>query len=129
MKRSLSWLSAAALMMVGGTALAHSSKSEKGGAKLVLEVGPPDTEVWIDGQKKGTADKVKEVSLSPGTHDLDFKHKGDEHTDQVSLKKGQRVTFTWKFEDDKPKASPFDDGSGDSPSQAPAQAPQGAATP
>jgi hypothetical protein len=112
MKRTLSWVAAAAVICASGAALARG-KAEKGGSKLVLQIGPPDTEIWVDGQKKGTADKVKEISLSPGTHDLDFKHKGDEHTDQVTIKKGQRLTFTWKFEDDKPKARPFDDSTGD----------------
>lgn len=126
MSSKLLVLTAIAAMAFSGSALARSSKS--GGATLVLTVGPADTEIWIDGQKKGTADKVKEVSLSPGTHDLDFKHKGDEHTDQVTLKKGQKVTFTWKFQDDKPKANPFDDGTGPAPEAQPEAQPQAPAT-
>lgn len=127
MSSKLFVLTIAAALFASGSALAHSSKSEKG-ATLVLNVGPADTEIWIDGQKKGSAEKVKEVSLSPGTHDLDFKHKGDEHTDQVKLKKGQKVTFTWKFQDDKPTASPFDDGTGPAPEAQPDAPPKAPAT-
>lgn len=104
--KTLSLLFAGALLLVSGTALAKG-KGKGGGkaadAKLVLKVAPPDTEVWIDGQKKGTADKVKEINLSAGAHIVNLKHKGDEHEDQVILKKGVKTTFEWKFEDDRPK--------------------------
>lgn len=102
MNRTLKWILTAALVAsTGGTALAH--KKHVKATKLVLKVAPPDTEIWVDGQKKGTADKVTSLELKPGTHNLDFKHKGDEHTDQVTLKKGATTTFQWKFEDDRPK--------------------------
>ena len=109
MKRTLSFICAAAMLLASSAALAKG-RSDKSGSKLVLKIGPPDTEIWVDGEKKGTADKVTELALSPGTHQLDLKHKGDEHIDQVVIKKGQKLSFAWKFEDDKPKASPFDDG-------------------
>lgn len=102
--KTLSWIAAGALLLSSGSALAKGKPAAKGGdAKLVLKVGPEDTEIFVDGQKKGTAEKVKEISLSPGQHILTLKHKGDEHEDQVTLKKGQKTTFEWKFEDDRPK--------------------------
>jgi hypothetical protein len=70
---------------------------------LVLKVEPGDTEVWVDGKKRGTAEKVKELPLDPGNHIVKLVHKGDEREDQVTLKRGVLTTFEWKFEDDRPK--------------------------
>jgi len=126
MNRVISFALAAALL-APATALAKG-KADAGGCKLKLDVGPPDTEIWIDGQKKGTAEKLKELSLSPGNHEIVLKHKGDERSDQISLKKGATTNFQWKFEDDRPKPPPPDDDQqaaapgGDAPVQAPAPA-------
>lgn len=100
--KTLSLIAAGALLLASGTALAKGKGGSKAAdAKLILKVTPSDTEVWIDGQKKGTADKLKELNLSAGPHVVNLKHKGDEHEDQVILKKGQKTTFEWKFEDDR----------------------------
>ena len=129
MNRLVSFALAAALL-VPATAQAKGSKaSEKAGScKLKLDVGPPDTEIWIDGAKKGTAEKLKEVMLAPGNHELVLKHKGDERSDQVTLKKGATTSFQWKFEDDQKPATTDDDAQqatnpgSDAPAPAPAPA-------
>ncbi|MBS2030897.1 MAG: PEGA domain-containing protein [Deltaproteobacteria bacterium] len=132
MKRLVSFALAAALLVPAAAQAKGAAKAadKAGGCKLKLDIGPPDTEIWIDGQKKGTAEKLKEVSLSPGNHELVLKHKGDERSDQVTLKKGATTSFQWKFEDDRPKPPPSDDDAqqaaapgGDAPAQAPSDSP------
>jgi hypothetical protein len=113
MKRLITMAAAMSMLAGGGTALAKGTKVDAGAkagtTKLLLKVGPEDTEIWVDGQKKGTAEKVKELSLTPGPHEVVLKHHGDERSDQVVLKKGATTTFEWKFEDDRPKPNPTDE--------------------
>jgi hypothetical protein len=125
MKRIVGVMAAGAVLM--GMAVARAEKAprgEKGGsARLVLKVSPGDTEVFVDKNRKGTAEKMKEIALPPGKHIVTLKHKGDEHEDQVTLKKGVATTFEWKFEDDRPKAAVPDDDQAGQPMDAPAPAP------
>ena len=110
------------VVALGGPARADKPAASSGGKKtiLILNVGPDPTDVYIDGKKRGTSDKVKEVAVEPGAHIVRLVHSGDEHEDQVILKKGQSVKFEWKFEDDRPKpAQPEDDAAGDAAKDAP----------
>jgi hypothetical protein len=122
MKRIVGVVAAGAVLMLTGAAQAQkAAKAEKGGsARLVLKVTPGDTEVFVDKNRKGTAEKLKEMALPPGKHIVTLKHKGDEHEDQVTLKKGVATTFEWKFEDDRPKAAVPDDDQAGQPMDAPA---------
>lgn len=127
MKRASGVFAAAAMLALSASALAQkSAKAEKGGsAKLVLKVSPPDTEIIVDKAPRGTAAKVKEIALPPGKHVVSLKHKGDEHEDQVTLKKGVATTFEWKFEDDRPKPSVPEDDQAGTPMEAPPPEPGG----
>jgi hypothetical protein len=123
MSRGL-WLGVATVVLLAsGPALADNKGGKK--ATLVLKVGPDPTEIFVDEKKKGTSDKVHELSLDPGPHIVKLVHNGDEHEDQVILKKGTTTTFEWKFEDDRPKPA-TDDGSSDNAAGSdPAAAPAG----
>lgn len=78
-------------------------------AQLVLDIQPATTQVYVDGQKRGTGDAVKHLTLTPGPHIVRLVNAGDEHEDQVVLRAGQKTTFTWKFEDDRQSAQAPDD--------------------
>jgi hypothetical protein len=98
-----SLLTAGALLASAVPALAADKAPAAKHTALRLKVEPGDTEVWIDGKKKGTAEKLKEIPMDPGTHIVKLTHKGDEREDQVILKRNVVTTFEWKFEDDRPK--------------------------
>ena len=96
-----------ALVALSSPAQAGEPKAPKGAtAQLVLKISPPDDEVFVDGDRKGTAAKVHEVPVTPGTHDVTVKYKGDEHTREVTLKRNQSSTLEWAIEESKPMAEP-----------------------
>lgn len=100
--RILAVAAAGLVVAFSAPALAHGrvvAAADK--AELVLEVAPGSTEVYVDGQKKGTGEALKQLTLAPGPHVLRLVHDGDEHEDQVTLEAGKKVTFSWKFQDDK----------------------------
>jgi hypothetical protein len=125
MSRFLRYVAAAALL--SSSAPAFAGKADKaaasGGKKtvLVLNIGPDPTEIYVDGKKKGTSDKIKELPLEPGNHVVRLVHGGDEHEDMVTIKKGQSLKFEWKFEDDKPKPATPDEGAEAPKEEAPKQ--------
>lgn len=77
-------------------------------AVLTLDVQPSDTVIKVDGQRKGTAEKVTKVKLTPGRHLLRFERKGEAHEEEVRMKSGEARTFKWAFEGGAPaeKAEP-----------------------
>jgi hypothetical protein len=104
------------LLASASTALAADAKPPKGAtAKLILKISPPDAEVFVDGDRKGTASKVTEVPVTPGTHEVTVKYKGDEHTREVVLKRNQNSTIEWALEESTPMADP---GADDAPASA-----------
>jgi hypothetical protein len=103
------------LMLLGAApALAKDKPSKALTAKLVLKISPPEAEVFVDGERKGTAGKVHEVPVAPGTHEVTVKYKGDEHTREVALKRNQSSTIEWAIEESKPMPdNPLDSPSTD----------------
>ncbi len=72
-----------------------------GKTQLKVEVQPDGAVFFIDGKKKGTGAKKVTLTLPPGRHTVKVVHKGDEHQEDVHLKKGEVKLFTWAFEDDR----------------------------
>jgi hypothetical protein len=90
--------------------------------QLVLEVKPAEAIVYVDGKKKGTAAKAITLTVTPGKHVIKVTHKGDEHQEEVVVKKGEVRTWQWAFEDDRmdrKKNPPPAEGEGDPESEAP----------
>ncbi|MHB8878202.1 MAG: hypothetical protein ACYC8T_31285 [Myxococcaceae bacterium] len=83
--------------------------------QLKLEVNPDAAVVYVDGKKKGTGAKDITLTLTPGKHLLKVTHKGDEHQEQVVVKKGEVRTWQWAFEDDRMdrKKPPPEEGEGE----------------
>jgi hypothetical protein len=91
-------------MMVVALALAVAlSGAPKGPQKtqLKIDVNPDTAVVYVDGRKKGTGKKPVTLNITPGRHAIKVVNKGDEHTESVSVKKGEVKTWQWAFEDDR----------------------------
>ncbi len=96
-----------ALVTASPAVYAGAPKAPKGAtAKLLLKIAPADAEVFVDGDRKGKAGKVHELPVTPGTHEVTVKYKGDEHTREVTLKRNQSSTLEWTLEESTPMAEP-----------------------
>lgn len=73
-------------------------------AQLTIEVQPDGVEVKVDGKKKGLSGKPIVVKLSAGRHVVRLTHKGDSHEEELSLKAGEKKTYSWAFEGSKSPA-------------------------
>lgn len=72
-------------------------------AQLTVELKPPETELIVDGKKKGKGTKALVLKLAPGKHVLRVVYKGDAHEEEIVLKAGQKQTWKWEFEGATPK--------------------------
>ncbi len=97
-------------------------------AQLTIEVAPPESELFVDGKKKGKAKKPFVLKLAPGRHEIKVVYKGDSHSEEIALKAGEKKTWKWEFEGveapKKKEPEPPTDEAGDK-----APAPAGDATP
>jgi PEGA domain len=66
--------------------------------ELTIEVTPAETQVFIDGKKKGDGSKPIVVKLQPGEHVIRLTHKGDAHEEAVMVKSAEKKKWTWTFE-------------------------------
>jgi len=71
--------------------------------QLKIEVKPSNTVVYVDGKKRGTGAKPVTLTTTPGRHMIKLVFGRDEHQEVISVKKGESKTWTWAFEDDRPK--------------------------
>jgi ribosomal protein L6P/L9E len=78
-------------------------------AVLTIDVQPEGVEVKVDGKKVGTSGKPLAVKLKAGRHVVRLKHKGDSHEEEVSVKAGEKKTWTWAFEGTRSGAPPTDE--------------------
>ncbi len=72
-----------------------------GKTQLKVEIQPAAAVLYLDGKKKGTGAKKHLFTVPPGRHTVKVTHKGDEHQEDVFVKKGEVKLFTWAFEDDR----------------------------
>jgi hypothetical protein len=80
--------------------------------QLKIEVKPSVAVIYLDGKKLGSGDKVHMVNVKPGTHALRVVYRGDEHSEEVLVKKDQVLTWKWSFEDEKEESKiPVEDKS------------------
>ncbi len=90
-----------ALVLMAALALgAAPAKSTK--TQLKLDIKPAAAVVFLDGKRVGDGSKERTVTVTPGRHALKVVHKGDEHQEMISVKKGETKQWKWAFEDDRP---------------------------
>lgn len=77
-----------------------------GPAVVTIEVKPPDSEVLVDGAKKGKGDKPIVVKLKAGKHVVRVVHKGDAHEEELEVKAGEKKTWKWEFTGVEPSKGP-----------------------
>lgn len=73
---------------------------------LKIEVKPETAVLYVDGVRRGRGNKPHVIRVEPGRHELKVTNKGDEHQEQISVKKGETKQWSWAFEDDRPQKSP-----------------------
>ena len=83
-------------------------------SQLTLEVKPAETIIFVDGKRVGDASKPRTLKLKAGPHEVKLTYKGDSHTDEVVVKAGEKLTWRFTFEDDRPPSQPtVDEGKAD----------------
>lgn len=90
-----------AIALLAALALSAAPKSPATPTQLKLDVKPSSAVIYVDGKRKGTAAKVHVVKLSPGRHTIRIVNGLDEHSEVVSLKRGESKIWQWVFEDDR----------------------------
>jgi hypothetical protein len=80
--------------------------------RLKLDVKPETCVIYVDGKKRGTAAKPLLVDVTPGKHAIKVENGKDSVEDVAVVKKGDTLTWTYEFTDDRPGKSPA--GSDDS---------------
>jgi hypothetical protein len=75
--------------------------------QLTVDVQPEGVEVKVDGKKAGISGKPIVLKLKPGHHVVRLTRQGDSHEEEVSLKAGEKKTYSWVFEDER---KPSDNG-------------------
>lgn len=94
-------------------ALASSLVLSAAPGQLVIDVKPDGVEVKVDGKKVGTSGQPLTVKLKAGKHIVRLVHKGDAHEEEVTVKAGEKKTWTWEFEGYKKPAAPEGEGGGE----------------
>lgn len=79
-------------------ALASSLFLAAAPGELTIDVKPEGVEVKVDGKKRGTSGQPLVLKLKAGRHVVRLTHKGDAHEEEVSLKAGEKKTYSWEFE-------------------------------
>lgn len=91
-------------------ALASSLFLAAAPGELTIDVKPEGVEVKVDGKKRGVSGTPLVLKLKAGKHVVRLSHKGDAHEEEVSLKAGEKKTYSWEFEGYK-KPTPTDEAS------------------
>lgn len=91
-------------------ALASSLFLAAAPGELTIDVKPEGVEVKVDGKKRGVSGTPLVLKLKAGKHVVRLTHKGDAHEEEVSLKPGEKKTYSWEFEGYK-KPNPTDEAS------------------
>ncbi len=69
-----------------------------GPATLTIDVKPPETVIYFDGKRRGTAAKPMNIKTPAGLHVVKIVYKGDSYEEQLDLKKGEKKTWKWEFD-------------------------------
>lgn len=70
-----------------------------GPTSLSIEVKPNGAEVSLDGKKIGkSGDKPLVRTVTPGKHEVKAVYKGDSHTEELSVKAGEKKSYSFEFE-------------------------------
>ncbi|MFT3711759.1 MAG: PEGA domain-containing protein [Archangium sp.] len=77
--------------------------------QLTIDVKPEGVEVKLDGKKSGHGGKPITVKVKPGKHVVRLSYKGDSHEEEVSVKAGEKKTYSWEFEGTKSGTPPTDE--------------------
>jgi hypothetical protein len=77
--------------------------------QLTIDVKPEGVEVKVDGKKSGHGGKPVTLTVKPGKHVVRLSYKGDSHEEEVSVKAGEKKTYSWEFEGTKSGAPPTDE--------------------
>ena len=85
-----------AVSLSGAPKAAPSSKTQ-----LKIEVQPDSAVLYVDGKRKSAGGKKLTLTLQPGRHHIKVVNRGDQHEEDVAIKKGEVKTYTWAFEDDR----------------------------
>lgn len=73
--------------------------------QLTLEVKPDGVEVKLDGNKVGkSGEKAMVKTVKPGKHVVRLSYKGDSHEEEVSVKAGEKKTWSFTFDTGAPSA-------------------------
>ncbi|MBI3180763.1 MAG: hypothetical protein HYZ28_01325 [Myxococcales bacterium] len=88
-----------ALALAVALALSGGPAAKK--TQLKIEIKPAEAVLYVDGKKKGTGAKTHLLTVEPGRHNIRVVHHKDEHSEVVSIKKGEVKTWQWAFEDDR----------------------------
>ena len=84
--------------------------------QLTIDVKPEGVEVKVDGKKSGTSGaRPIVVKLKAGKHVVRLSHKGDSHEEEVSVKAGEKKTYSWAFEGAKSGTPPTDEVPAEAP--------------
>jgi hypothetical protein len=65
--------------------------------QLTIDVTPPGVEIKVDGKKIGLSGKQLVLKTQPGRHTVRLSFKGDSHEEEISLKAGEKKSFSWDF--------------------------------
>jgi len=72
--------------------------------QLKIEVKPAAAVFFVDGKRKGSGARTEVLAVAPGRHSIKVVHNKDMHEEVVSVKKGETTSWSWAFEDDRPKS-------------------------
>jgi hypothetical protein len=89
--------------------LAAAPKGNAKASQLKFDVKPATAVIYVDGIKKGTGASVHQLKLAPGRHIIKIVNRRDEHEEELTLKPGQTVAWSWTFEDDRTTTPKSDD--------------------
>jgi PEGA domain len=81
-----------------------------GPVRLTLDVKPAGVEVKVDGKRVGTSGKALAVNVKPGKHLVRLSYKGDAHEEEIAVKAGQNMTYSWEFSGSEPSKPNGEDG-------------------
>lgn len=78
-------------------------------AELTLDVKPEGVKVEVDGQRRPAREGQVKLKVKAGRHLVRLSFHGDSHTEEISVKAGEKKTWAWSFEETKSGAQPTAD--------------------
>lgn len=78
-------------------------------AELTLDVKPEGVKVEVDGQRRSPREGQVKLKVKAGRHLVRLSFHGDSHTEEISVKAGEKRAWAWSFEETKSGAMPTED--------------------